>query len=461
VFAPVVPEKDHTSVAKRWRRRLLVVACVPAVLSILLAWAAMRRTAEDKEIDRLLAGLRAAGEPLNAEDLARLFPDPSPKQDGQLIYKNAMSFATNYPLPGGAPLILSPLPTGGKRIDERTMRSLLAFASATAAITNELPGSVPPNTRFPLRWSAGLTNFRTFNAVQERALTQLLITRAVTAAEVGNPDEASTMLAHGFRFAGCVNREGLFVEHMIGHACHDLLVNATEFVMTRLSLREDQLRRIAAAIVQERANDFENAARAERCLFIWAFSQARQGASEEEIYGMNPITFLEEAWGRLTRDHPFYRDEDFIAYLRLIPKEIEALRVPATLALPRAASIGSNYEAGAVSDLGISMSPSYIERVLSGHTEAIAHLDCLLAALVIEQYRTVNSNNIPGWSDMVPAYMAAPPNDLFGSTTLKLKKLPRGYAVYSVGPDGVDNGGIAKTNGAARSGYDITVTVDR
>ena len=42
---------------------------------------------------------------------------------------------------------------------------------------------------------------------------------------------------------------------------------------------------------------------------------------------------------------------------------------------------------------------------------------------------------------------------------LRFKPLPRGYVIYSIGADGVDDGGLEKTNNAVK--YDVTVTVER
>jgi hypothetical protein len=41
-----------------------------------------------------------------------------------------------------------------------------------------------------------------------------------------------------------------------------------------------------------------------------------------------------------------------------------------------------------------------------------------------------------------------------------LRKLTNGYAIYSIGADGVDNGGIEK-GPFTLTNYDITVTVER
>jgi len=43
--------------------------------------------------------------------------------------------------------------------------------------------------------------------------------------------------------------------------------------------------------------------------------------------------------------------------------------------------------------------------------------------------------------DLVPAYLAQIPADPFGDGPLKAVRTDRALAIYSVGPDGVDDGG--------------------
>ena len=42
---------------------------------------------------------------------------------------------------------------------------------------------------------------------------------------------------------------------------------------------------------------------------------------------------------------------------------------------------------------------------------------------------------------------------------LRFKKLTRGYVVYSIGADGVDNGGVERAG--LTNDYDLTITVER
>ena len=58
--------------------------------------------------------------------------------------------------------------------------------------------------------------------------------------------------------------------------------------------------------------------------------------------------------------------------------------------------------------------------------------------------------------------MEAIPEDPFDGRPLRYKKLEKGYVVYSIGPDGVDDGGLEKAPADPDADPpDITFTVER
>jgi hypothetical protein len=63
----------------------------------------------------------------------------------------------------------------------------------------------------------------------------------------------------------------------------------------------------------------------------------------------------------------------------------------------------------------------------------------------------------------VPTFLPAVPTDPFDGKPLRYKKLAKGYVVYSIGEDEVDNGGTEKNSKGVSyvEGTDITFTVER
>ncbi|HLP75376.1 MAG TPA: hypothetical protein VK327_00525, partial [Candidatus Paceibacterota bacterium] len=92
----------------------------------------------------------------------------------------------------------------------------------------------------------------------------------------------------------------------------------------------------------------------------------------------------------------------------------------------------------------------------------VADLRVAQTVLAIERYRLRNTNSLPkSLKDLVPQYLDAVPSDPFDGQPLRFKILPqRGYLVYSIGNDRMDDGGIHKPEKpTAGSHYDLAMTV--
>jgi hypothetical protein len=94
---------------------------------------------------------------------------------------------------------------------------------------------------------------------------------------------------------------------------------------------------------------------------------------------------------------------------------------------------------------------------------ASARFRAAQTALAIERCRLARGRPPDQLSDLVPTFLPAVPTDPFDGKPLRYKKLAKGYIVYSIGEDAVDNGGTEKTsNGVSYvEGPDITFTVER
>ncbi len=76
-----------------------------------------------------------------------------------------------------------------------------------------------------------------------------------------------------------------------------------------------------------------------------------------------------------------------------------------------------------------------------------------ITALGVERFRLANQRVPERLDELVPAYLNSVPADPFDGRPLRYKKLAKGYVVYSVGENGVDDGGDENK--------DITFTVER
>jgi len=451
----------QTSSRLRSGKRPLLVAGLSCSLVVVLVWAAVREPAAEKEIKRLLAELRAAGEPLDAQDLSRMFPDPPPEEDAAVLFAKALIIASNNPAPGSTPLVMSGTLARTEAIDEVTLRQLLDFCAATAAITNAFPRVVPPEARFAMHWSRGMTNSGVMNFLGVRKLIQFIAVQVITAAESGDAERAATMIEQGFAFTRTVNYDGLVVTHMIRHACEGLMCTVAERALNRARFTDAQLRRISGALRSESANDLRNCLRAEHCFAIWAFQGVAAGMPREVLFGgsANP-PWWRRIWNRIIRRRPNYHDADFLAYLRAIPLRLNLSMAPAREMIGGMEQLRQNGDAR--SEVGEVMQPTVSGKMLTSHVEAQAKLACLGVALAVERARLTQSNDLPASLDaLVPRYLPSVPADPFDARPLRFKRLPQGYTIYSVGRDGVDDGGVERSNMNVATNCDVTVTIER
>jgi hypothetical protein len=85
------------------------------------------------------------------------------------------------------------------------------------------------------------------------------------------------------------------------------------------------------------------------------------------------------------------------------------------------------------------------------YKRSVARLRLLFTDLALRAFRQENSTGPEILSDLVPRYLAAVPLDPFGTGPLVYRPAPDGGLLYSIGPDGLDDGGQSLTETALKS----------
>jgi hypothetical protein len=84
-----------------------------------------------------------------------------------------------------------------------------------------------------------------------------------------------------------------------------------------------------------------------------------------------------------------------------------------------------------------------------------AYLRCAAVLAATERYRQDKGAWPASLDVLVPQYLARVPTDPFDGQSLRLKRLPDGVVVYSVGPDLTDNGGTLNRQNPIAPGSDL------
>jgi hypothetical protein len=96
-----------------------------------------------------------------------------------------------------------------------------------------------------------------------------------------------------------------------------------------------------------------------------------------------------------------------------------------------------------------------LEKVSEASRGKQAHVRCLLVALAVERYRHAHGQWPETLKQLVPEPLSDVPLDPFDGAPLRYRRLADGVIVYSVGVDGVDNGGTLDRDNPLRAGTDL------
>src|SRR5262245_29361003 len=86
---------------------------------------------------------------------------------------------------------------------------------------------------------------------------------------------------------------------------------------------------------------------------------------------------------------------------------------------------------------------------------SLARLRCAIAGVAAERFRLAKGRWPDSLAEMRPDYLAAVPFDPFGGASLRFVRLEDGLVIYSLGPDGKDNGGDLARNAPILENQDV------
>jgi hypothetical protein len=171
---------------------------------------------------------------------------------------------------------------------------------------------------------------------------------------------------------------------------------------------------------------------------------------DDALETIRPELFL-ESWARpkswtMERKHMLQFHSELVrwgslAEHQLLP-ELERLKKEGVRLSPFFAALSGQKHSEYQTDGGYVIA----ERLVKSHLNHRATCRATAAALAAERYRLEHDTLPTSWEQLIPKYLATVPIDPFTSKPLFLKALPDGLVIYSVGPNGIDDGGsIART----------------
>jgi hypothetical protein len=417
------------------------------------------------EIQKRLDALRAAGEPVTAEDLAKLYPDPPPERDAALLLAPATAAFRKTGFTMKLPFFDSlELPPRTQALPEQLRTNIEAILNDNQTALDAIPWAKITNLWIRPSLSLGFSNMLV-------ELPTMLCLKAIFEADAGQGPKASESLRRAlalFRTFQPANPLHLRVRRQ-GEA---LVCAALEWVVNRTEIRPEDLTDFEHLLSDDHPEGLREALLTLRCQDIKEMNRFRADPINTEF----PPSFYATTTGDWVKFHMLgtlrlisgriYSDADFSEMLDARSEEIAALKLPfkqcfAEFERIRDAACEGGHATAASAGNGAAL---YMISRVRFDAEARAKMQVTRVALEVERWRLAHAGRAPdSLADLVPEFAPSVPLDPFDNHPLRYKKLPRGFLVYSIGADFTDDGGKEKTVAAEVNGehYDITFSVER
>jgi hypothetical protein len=424
------------------------------------------------EIQKRLEAIRNAGQPLTAQDLANLYPDPPPEHDAVLLLKPALAAlvvpkdSTNLPFFGGDDLLKGTAP-----LEKPVLGEMQAWVNKNQKAFDSVPLEQLRSAWIGCSYTNGFTNLVYAPISKINPLVKLFCMDATMQAEFQHPKEAAQSLQKALAI-GNTWRNDFPIHGMSRLAAQDWVSSALERILNRTVIANSDLVSISASLTATNLGATKEFELNERCMGLFHASQFESLADQEAGHSFTPVRFLLKSYQART----IYRDQDLLNYLESDERSIAVLDLPLSNAIPtimkQKQDLETSWKSERFNFLNIfkrerfsflkAIEPQSKTSFLS-EADIIAQVRVTRTALAVERWRLAYNGNVPkALAELVPDFLSSVPNDPFDERPLRYKKLAHGYVVYSIGPDFTDDGGKEKAADAKESDhYDITFTVER
>jgi hypothetical protein len=420
------------------------------------------------EIQKRLDAIRAAGEPVTADDLAKLHPDPPPDRDAALLLAPAVAALRRPDFSIGA-TYWELLPRS-QRITSQMRTNIEAILNDNQTALNAIPWDKITNAWVGSGFALGFSNMEANPVYPDVDLARILCLKAIFEAEDGNGTNTTDNLRQALALFRTIRPDRL--THLYyrrgGEA---FLCAALELVLNRVELSTDDLAALEHLLSDDYPEGLRETLLSLRCQNIWDMNDIRA----DPISAVYPPNFRGNVSGTgvlsqingtfMNLFGRIYSDADFSEMLEARSAQIAALKLPLKKCFAEfdriwQVAVEGRHPSFASGGTGAARDISSRLRL---DAETHAKLLVTRVALEVERWRLAHGGRTPdSLADLVPQFAPSIPLDPFDNNPLRYKKLARGFLVYSIGADFTDDGGKEKpTDAADTDHYDITFSVER
>jgi len=410
-------------------------------------------------VNRELAAIRAMGYPATPEELIAAYNSPLPGENAAPVYLQAFQCVVADPT-NKLPIVNGSFPPPGEPLPEDTRTAITKHLAANKQALQLLHDAAAiEQCRHAIGFTKPLVNTLLPHLADTRAAARLLALEAIAAADAKDSVTAVQSMKACLAAGRLVEQEPFLISHLVRIACDVVCARAMQNALSSCQLTDEQCRTLSQGLARH-----EDSSRL-------AAAMAGEACAGSEVFDM-PAAALGGLWlpfGSMWLQKPtwtWYKlvglsDADERAYLKQARRGIEICQMPEDRRRAAAAELDADLEklprAYVVSRLVCCAAEGVVKEDLRGK----AHLRAARAALAVERYRLAH-DRLPGTLDeLVPQFLDAVPKDPFDGKPLRYKTLEKGYVIYSIGPDGKDDGGKERVPDKQGGPDDIPFTVAR
>ena len=450
---------------KRWVRRLTTSLLVFGIL-VVGGWFYVRHKSQQRGIDRL----SAVAARLDADDPRWRFDDmdadrgdlPDDQNSALLIPKFEAALGgsqVNATRPDKSP-IFDKVPPNRRLDDEGALAIDRALEGQAAALAIARSFRDYPRGLRRYRIRPDVIGTLLPDVQEHRTAVQILNLEAERLARDGRPGAALQLTPAMLNVARGLDGEPFLISALVRIACDAVTVRRVERTLA-LGVPRGGLAEVQAALLAEAEGDvFWGPFRGERALMDHLFTNLRTGVvSASTILNLSAglagsksqpgaVESLVTDWAYrpfLANDHAVYLETMTRMYA------VRGLPEPQQRAAFQAVPIPP-------AGLGTQITHLLVPAVDKIHDASLRHkamMRCAGVAIACERFRQAGGRWPDSLADLPKDMLTATPPDPFDGLPLKYSRRPDGVTIYSVGFDGIDNGGNLTDKYSKDPGIDL------
>jgi hypothetical protein len=442
------------------RRKHLVVlgAGVAVVVTCAALWGLLT-----PHQDAFAEAIRKRGYPASAAELDSWYLFVPPAENAALVYTNAFESLTNSDGPITNFTSKSWLPPIGQGLSTEELSEVRAFLDGKQAALRLLY-SAPASgcSRYPIHLEDGPMTLLPHLAKLKQAVS-LLSAEGLMHATEGDAEKATQAFLAGGRVAESLSEEPIIISQLVRYAGWAILLPRLERSLCLAHFTDSQL--AALQQVVEPAERPRAAARAwageqaihmsvytERKMRQLAFRELQGSHGQAGDLLMEASSTLLQVTGIMEKDKAFFCGK--------MGQELAAFELPypARFAACQQLAVITN-EPNRLFLFSRLLLPA-LGRFHIREADHVALVRVATAALAVERFRLAHTNALPeNLEQLAPACCKAVPADPYDGKPLRYKTHGASYAVYSVGSDGHDDGGVAWDSNYVKIPQDVAFVV--